>query len=177
MRFAIGKAIMAAGFAVVMAGSSTFVQAVVGHGALAQDASSSAPVVIKLPLADGVSPAEAADSLTLRANLLNLKAVGDLPLSDQVTKITGAKVPLIRVFLFCDPVTAQKIASYNVEFAAYLPCRISLAQDSAGKTWLVMLNLKPLIDQIPLGSDLRKSAEKVNADLLAIMKAGAAGAL
>jgi uncharacterized protein (DUF302 family) len=133
--------------------------------------------VMRMALEKGVSPSDAIESLKLRANKLNMKQVGDLPLSDQVKAMTNKEQRLVRVFLFCDPATAQRISDANVDFAAYLPCRISIAQDKDDKIWLVMLNLAPLIEQIPKDSELRKEAEKVNESLIDIMKAGASGAL
>ena len=133
--------------------------------------------VLRMALEKGVNADDAIESLKLRANKLNMKQVGDLPLSDQVKAMTNKEQRLVRVFLFCDPATAQKISDANIEFAAYLPCRISIAQDKDGKIWLVMLNLQPLIDQIPKDSELRKEAVKVNESLIDIMKAGASGAL
>lgn len=133
--------------------------------------------VMRIEVEKGVSAADAIESLKLRANKLNMKQVGDLPLSDQVKAMTNKDQRLVRVFLFCDPETAQKISDANIEFAAYLPCRISIAEDKDGKLWLVMLNLQPLIDQIAKDSPLRKEAEKVNESLIDIMKSGASGAL
>jgi uncharacterized protein (DUF302 family) len=133
--------------------------------------------VIKLPLARGLSAKDCVQSMQLRANLLNMKQVGDLPLSEQVQAMTGKPQRLIRVFLFCDPLTAVQMMAGSIDFAAYLPCRITLVEGDAGKLWLVMMNLQPLIDSVPPGSPLRDKAEKVGATLMQIMRAGANGSL
>lgn len=138
--------------------------------------SSNAPV-IRLPLAKGLSASDCVQSMQLRANLLNMKQVGDLPLSEQVHAMTGKPQRLIRVFLFCDPLTAVQMVDGSIDFAAYLPCRITLVEDEAGKLWLVMMNLQPLIDSVPPGSPLRRKAEKVGKTLSSIMRAGALGSL
>ncbi len=133
--------------------------------------------VVRLALAKGVSPEDCVQSMDLRANLLNMKKVGDLPLSEQVQEMTGKPQRLIRVFLYCDPLTAMQMVGDSIDFAAYLPCRITLVEDASGKYWLVMMNLKPLIDSVPKGSPLRAQAERVGGILQSIMRAGANGSL
>ena len=137
---------------------------------------SNAPVV-RLPLSKGVSPNDCVQSMQLRANLLNMKQVGDLPLSEQVQAMTGKPQRLIRVFLFCDPLTAVQMVDGSLDFAAYLPCRITLVEDEKQHFWLVMMNLQPLIDSVPQGSPLRAKAEAVGKTLMSIMQAGAKGSL
>lgn len=137
---------------------------------------SNAPV-IRHPLAKGLSAHDCVQSMQLRANLLNMKQVGDLPLSEQVQAMTGKPQRLIRVFLFCDPPTAVQMVTGSIDFAAYLPCRITLVEDETGQLWLVMMNLQPLIDSVPPGSALRKKAQKVGKTLSSIMQAGARGSL
>lgn len=133
--------------------------------------------VVRMPLAKGVTPEDCVQSMDLRANLLNMKKVGDLPLSKQVEEMTGKPQRLIRVFLFCDPLTAMQMVGDSIDFAAYLPCRITLVEDAHSKYWLVMMNLKPLIDSVPKGSPLRAQAERVGGILQSIMHAGANGSL
>jgi uncharacterized protein (DUF302 family) len=133
--------------------------------------------VIRLRVNAGLSAHDCVQSMQLRANLLNMKQVGDLPLSEQVQAMTGKPQRLIRVFLFCDPPTAVQMVDGSIDFAAYLPCRITLVEDEREQLWLVMMNLQPLIDSVPKGSPLRKKAEKVGSTLMSIMRAGAKGAL
>ena len=147
--------------------------------ALAGDAlgKANAPV-IRLRVNAGLSAHDCVQSMQLRANLLNMKQVGDLPLSEQVQAMTGKPQRLIRVFLFCNPLTAvQMVDDGSIDFAAYLPCRITLVEDEHGQLWLVMMNLQPLIDSVPPGSPLRSKAEKVGKTLMSIMQAGARGSL
>ncbi|OYV30514.1 MAG: hypothetical protein B7Z79_06555 [Thiomonas sp. 20-64-9] len=134
--------------------------------------------VIRLRLNAGLSAQDCVQSMQLRANLLNMKQVGDLPLSEQAQAMTGKPQRLIRVFLFCDPPTAvAMVDDGSIDFAAYLPCRITLVEDAHGQLWLVMMNLQPLIDSVPPGSPLRSKAEKVGKTLMSIMQAGARGSL
>lgn len=145
----------------------------------AMPSSSNAPVV-RMPLSKGVSAQDCVQSMQLRANLLNMKEVGDLPLSAQVQAMTGKPQRLIRVFLFCNPLTAVQMVEGvdgSIDFAAYLPCRITLVEDENKRYWLVMMNLQPLIDSVPEGSPLRTKADEVGKMLMSIMRAGAKGSL
>jgi uncharacterized protein (DUF302 family) len=128
--------------------------------------------VIKMPLAEGVSPEDAVESMKLRANLLNIKLVAELPLSKQI-KAMGKKSRRIEIYQFCEPLTAQKMVEYDIHFAAYLPCRISLVEDGEGQHWLVMMNLDMLLSDPDLDKNLRKEAVKVRDGLNEIMQAGA----
>ncbi len=133
--------------------------------------------VVRMKLQKGITPDVAVDCLKLRANLRNMKQVGYLPLSKQVEAMVGRPQRLTEVFLFCNPLIAIEMVAANIDFAAYLPCRITLPEDAAGAYWLVMLDLKPLIAQIPAGSALHAKAEQVNDVLMSIMQAGASGSL
>ncbi|MBN2690871.1 MAG: DUF302 domain-containing protein [Burkholderiaceae bacterium] len=157
------------------AGAGLATQSALASPAMAHGGPNAA--VLRLPLAKGLSPRDCVQSMQLRANLLNMKQVGDLPLSEQVQAMTGKPQRLIRVFLFCDPPTAVQMVDGSLDFAAYLPCRITLVEDENGKFWLVMMNLQPLIDSVPPGSPLRAKAEAVGKTLMRIMRAGARGAL
>ena len=132
--------------------------------------------VIKMPLEDGVSIDDAVQSMKLRANILNIKLVAELPLSKQL-KAMGQKSGFIGIYQFCDPLTAKKMVEYDINFAAYLPCRISVVEDKNGKAWLVMMNMETLLNNPKLDKNLRAEAEKVWKILTEIMKAGAAGDL
>ena len=135
-----------------------------------------AQTVVKKQLAEGVSPDDAVESMKLRANILNIKLVAELPLSKQI-KAMGQKSRRMEIYQFCDPLTAKKMVEYDIDFAAYLPCRISLVEDAKGKYWLVMMNLDMLIQGASLDAALKKEAEKVRDILNQIMDAGVNGDL
>ena len=132
--------------------------------------------VVKMPLAEGVSMNDAVESMKLRANILNFKLVAELPLSKQI-KAMGTSSRRIDIYQFCEPLTAKKMVEYDIDFAAYLPCRISLVEDAKGKAWLVMMNLDMLINNQSLDKNLLKEATKVRDSLMEIMRAGANGEL
>lgn len=136
-------------------------------GAIAQN-------VVKMPLRDGVSLDDAVQSMKIRANNLNMKLVGEMPLSKQLQAM-GEKSRRIEIYQFCDPLMAKKMVEANLDFAAYLPCRITLVEDAKGKGWLIMMNLDPLINGSGLSPELKKDATKVRDTLTDIMQAGAKG--
>ena len=130
--------------------------------------------VVKLKLAPDVSLDDAVEAMKTRANKLNFKMVGELPLSKQLAAM-GQKTGRIEIFQFCDPLAAKKMVDADIDFAAYLPCRIALVQDKHGQGWLVMMNLDMLIEGNRLSPSLKRDAIKVRDTLMQIMKAGAQG--
>lgn len=132
--------------------------------------------VVKMPLAKGVGMDDAVESMKLRANILNIKLVAELPLSAQI-RAMGEKSRRIEIYQFCDALTAKKMVEYDINFAAYLPCRISLVEDAQGQAWLLTFNMDLLIGSAKLNPELKAEAIRVRDTLLAIMKAGAQGEL
>lgn len=139
----------------------------------------SAPGVYKMAVQPNVSMDDAAESMRLRANALNLKLVAELPLSKQVEAITGKPQKTIIIFQFCDALVAKQLIDVNVDFAVFMPCRIALIEDEQGKGWLVMMdvNTDDIAREKRLTLELKKKIEEVRAALINIMKAGAAGEL
>ena len=132
--------------------------------------------VVKMPLADGVGFEDAVESMKLRANMHNMKLVAELPLSKQIEAM-GEKARHMAIYQFCDPLTAQRMVEANMNFAAYLPCRIALVEDEKGHGWLVMMNLDMMLQGATLTKELKVRAVKVRDVLMDIMKAGVNGDL
>lgn len=130
-----------------------------------------------MPLAKGVSPDDAVQSMKLRANLLNMHLVAELPLSRQVSAITGKPSQNVTIFQFCDALTARRMLDDNLAFAAYLPCRIALVEDARGRGWLVMMDLDMILDAADRSPGLKARALEVRDKLEDIMRAGANGDL
>jgi uncharacterized protein (DUF302 family) len=135
--------------------------------------------VYKLAVQPNVSMEDAAESMRLRANALNLKLVAELPLSQQVEAITGKPQKTVIIFQFCDALVAKQLIDVNVDFAVFMPCRIALIEENTGKAWLVMMDVdtSAIAREKKLTPELRKKIEEVRAALINIMKAGAAGDL
>mgnify|MGYP006422103157 CR=1 FL=1 len=149
--------------------------ALISVGASAQGIAIS-DTVMKMPLADDVSMDDAVDSMKLRANSLNFKLVAHLPLSQELAAME-VESGRIEIFQFCDARIANEMLQFNADFAAYLPCRIALIEDTEGKPWLVTLDLGKIIPGANLPPDLLEKAELVRDHIESIMTAGANGEL
>ncbi|MDH5515065.1 MAG: DUF302 domain-containing protein, partial [Gammaproteobacteria bacterium] len=104
------------------------------------------------------------------------KNVGELPLSDQVAAMTGEPQRYLKIYMFCNPLTAAKMVDYSDAFSAYLPCRISVVEDKTGKLWIYTLNMDMMIHGgTRLPDELFEEANTVKDVILDIMNRGAAG--
>ncbi|HEX7971694.1 MAG TPA: DUF302 domain-containing protein, partial [Thiobacillus sp.] len=137
------------------------------------------PGVFKLAIDRGVGMNEAAESMRLRANALNLKLVAELPLSKQVEAVTNQPQRTITIFQFCDALTAKELIDLNIEFAVFMPCRIALIEDASGQGWLVMMdvNVDAVAKEKNVPPALKARIKGVRESLIQIMQAGAKGEL
>lgn len=135
--------------------------------------------VYKVAIDRNVSLSDAAESMRLRANVLNLQLVAELPLSKQVEAITGKPQRTITIFQFCDAVTARNLIDVNLDFAVFMPCRIAMIEDANGQGWLVMMdvNVDAIAKEMRVPQALKDSINAVRNSLLEIMQAGAKGEL
>lgn len=132
--------------------------------------------MIKCKVAEDVDPDDAIDSMKLRANFLNFKMVGHMPLSDQV-KANGGESNRMEIFQFCDANIAAKMVKHSMAFAGYLPCRISLVLDDAGQAWLITLNMDKTMSDASLPKALKGLGMTVRNNIYSIISAGAEGDL
>ena len=137
------------------------------------------PGVYKLAIDRNVTLDEAAESMRLRANALNLKLVAELPLSKQVEAVTGKPQRVVTIFQFCDAVTAMELIDLSIDFATYMPCRIALIEDAQGQGWLIMtdINVDLVAKEKRLQKELTTRIKAVRQGLIEIMQAGAKGEL
>ncbi len=135
--------------------------------------------VYKVAIDRSVSLQDAADSMRLRANALNLKLVAELPLSKQVEAMTNQEQRTVTIFQFCDAVTAKDLIDLNLDFSVYMPCRIALIEDATGQGWLVMMdvNVDAVAKAKRVSPALKARIQAVRQSLLEIMQAGAKGEL
>jgi len=132
--------------------------------------------VWKIPVAEGLSPEDVEETMRFVANEHNIKNVGELPLSAQVEAMTGEKQRYLKIYMFCDPLTAAKMVDFSDAFSAYLPCRISVVEDKNGKLWIYSLNMDMMIHGgTTLPPDLFDEASKVKDTILDIMNRAAEG--
>jgi uncharacterized protein (DUF302 family) len=135
--------------------------------------------VYKVAIDPGISLSDAADSMRLRANALNLKLVAELALSKQVEAMTDQAQRTVTIFQFCDAVTAKDLIDLNLDFSVYMPCRIALIEDAKGQGWLVMMdvNVDAIAKEKRLPQALKDRINEVRQSLVEIMQAGAKGEL
>jgi len=132
--------------------------------------------IILCPIDDGVSMDEAVDSMKLRANGLNFKLVAHMPLSEQVIAM-GEDSKRMEIFQFCDALIAKRMVEHNLIFAGFLPCRIALVEDKAGKAWIVTLNMDAMLKGTNLPANLKPMGLKVRNSIFSIVQAGVEGDL
>jgi uncharacterized protein (DUF302 family) len=130
--------------------------------------------VVKMSVQKGVSLEDASNAMMSKAAELNLKQVGRLKVHEQI-RARGKESPHLEILQFCDPDDALLMVLKDPLYSAYMPCRIALVEDVAGKPWLFMLNLDMLINSNSLPTDLQELAIRVNQAMLAVMTAGATG--
>ena len=135
----------------------------------------------KMPVAEDVSFDDAVESMKLRANEINFKFVGHSPLWKDIAAITGEDTPRVEIFNFCDAMVARKVLDYAPEFIVFIPCRIALLEDAAGKLWVMTLdwNVNWLnLAQNPnsvLDKELREEAVRIREGIRYIMEGAATG--
>ena len=132
--------------------------------------------VWKVPVQEGLGWEDVEQTMRFVANEHNIKNVGELPLSEQVAAMTGKPQRFLKIYMFCNPLTAANMFDYSVAFSAYLPCRISLIEDPEGKLWLYTLNMDMMIHGGKvLPEALKEEAIGVKDTILDIMNRGATG--
>ncbi len=132
--------------------------------------------VWKAKVNDSLSAEDVEQVLRNVANEHNIKNVGELPLSKQVEAMTGQPFRFMKIYMFCNAMTAAKMVDYSDAYSAYLPCRVTLLQDKQGKFWLYTLNMDLMIHGgTPLPPELKKEALRVKFIMQDILRRGASG--
>lgn len=132
--------------------------------------------MIKCKVVEDVSTDDAIESMKLRANFLNFKLVGHMPLSEQV-KANGGESNLMEIFQFCDANIAAQMVRFSMAFAGYLPCRISVVEDDDGQPWLITLNMDTTMSDASLPKELQGLGLTVRNNIYSIISAGSEGDL
>ena len=132
--------------------------------------------VWKMPVEEGLTIEDVEEAMRFVANEYNIKNVGELPLSKQIESMSGKPYRYMKIFMFCNALTAAQMVDYSDAFSAYLPCRVTLLEDKKGKLWIYSLNMDLMIHGgTPLPPALKKEALKVKMIIREIMARGAAG--
>lgn len=133
-------------------------------------------MVVKIKVEEGISAKDLDASILSIANELNIKNVGELPLSKQVEAMSGKPYRHVKIYLLCNAMTAANMLNYNDSFSAFLPCRISVVEDRQGELWLYAMNMDLMISGgEPIPPALKKEALIVQNTLNEIMQRAAEG--
>lgn len=133
-------------------------------------------MIVKYAVADGVTVEDLDTSILSIANELNIKNVGELPLSKQVEAMSGKPYRYVKIYLLCNAMTAASMLNYNDAFSSFLPCRISVIEDETGKLWIYTLDMDLMIyGGQPIPPALKAEAITVRDTLNEIMERAAEG--
>ena len=143
---------------------------------LVETGNAAAATVWKVKVAEGLSFEEVDESIKAVAIDRNIKGVGELPLGDQVEAMTGKPWRKLKIYLYCNPLTAAKMVDYDIAYSAYLPCRVSLVEDENGDLWITTLDMDMMIHGgRTLPPELRDEALRVKDIILDILNRAAEG--
>ena len=133
-------------------------------------------MIVKVKANDGITAEQLQTSIRTIANELNIKNVGELPLSEQVESMTGQPYRYVKIYMLCDAMTAASMLNYNDAFASFLPCRITVLEDEEGTLWLSTMDLNLMIHGgKPIPPALKFDAIKIRDVLNEIMLRSAVG--
>eukprot|EP01034_Spumella_vulgaris_P033887 gene33887-41800_t len=93
----------------------------------------------------GVTVTEIEDAFASVAAEDNIRAVGELPLSQELQLRSGQPGKFLKVYSYCDPAAARTMVDFNPGMAALLPCRISVVEQQDG-LWIYTMNMDMLIN-------------------------------
>lgn len=133
-------------------------------------------VVKSVAVKEGMKPEDVVDSLKSLAVQHNMLFVGESPFYKQVEAVTGKPFRFVAFYSFCDAMVGVKMMDYNSAYTAFMPCRISLAEDKTGRLWLHMMDLNVFIyGGKPLPAEVKEGAIKVRDALDKILVGAASG--
>jgi len=133
-------------------------------------------MIRKVKIADDVTNADVKEALGSLATAYGIKAVGFLPLSDEIDAQTGSKRKTIEIYSYCNPLTAGTMVDYSMAFGAFLPCRIALMEDPNGDRWLYAMAMELMIEGgHTLKPDMLKKANLVRTTIYGMMDLAAEG--
>ena len=130
----------------------------------------------KVAVKEGLSAEDVEQTMKFVANEHNFKNVGELPLYKEIEAMSGKPSRFIKIYMFCNALTAARMIDFSPAYSAYLPCRITLLEDNTGKLWLYTLNMDLMIHggkELP--PELKQEAVQVKEIILDIINRGAKG--
>ena len=124
----------------------------------------------------GVTVADIEAALATVATDENTKAVGVLPLSDELqARDPSVKQKMLRVISYCSPATARMMVDFSPAMAAFLPCRVTIVEKEDG-LWLYTLNMDMMIKMgKKMPPELKAATMKVRNTIWKMLEKGSAG--
>ncbi|MFO8152003.1 DUF302 domain-containing protein [Thioalkalivibrio sp.] len=123
-------------------------------------------LVYRRQVVPGRDASDVERSLEQAAADLGLESLGMLPVQQEIRSRLRDDFPLLQVYLFCDPHLAVDLMRHNPATAAYLPCRVTLYEESAGDLWVMVPNLDLVLHgSRPLPLALQERAAGLQAQL------------
>ena len=143
-------------------------------------------MAIKYKAKPGLSFDDVVESMKLRANMVNLKLVGQSPMWKDIRAVLGDNdAPRMEVFHFCDIAAGRAVLKYSPEAIVFLPCRIDVMEDADHNIWVLTLDwdvswLDSISGKMGLdehAKELVKYAKQIREEIDDVMKAAANGEL
>ncbi len=124
----------------------------------------------------GVTVADIEAALSTVATDENTKAVGVLPLSDELqARDPSVKQKMLRVISYCSPATARMMVDFSPAMAAFLPCRVTIVEQEDG-LWLYTLNMDMMIKMgKKMPPELKAATMKVRNTIWKMLEKGSSG--
>lgn len=123
----------------------------------------------------GVTIDQIEQALASVATEMNIRPVGELPLSKELEARSGKPEKLLKIYNYCNPQTARMMVDFSPHMAAYLPCRVALVEKEDG-LWLYTLNMDMMIKMgRKLPPELKAAATKVRDAIWQMMEKGSQG--
>lgn len=124
----------------------------------------------------GVTVEDIENAFATVATDMNIKAVGVLPLSDELqARDPSKKQPMLRVVSYCSPSTARMMVDFSPAMSAFLPCRVVITEKEDG-LYLYTLNMDMMIKMgKKMPADLKVATMKVRDTIWAMMQKGSTG--
>lgn len=123
----------------------------------------------------GVTVAEIEQAFASVAVEDNVRPVGELFVSNELAARSGKKEPFLKVYSYCDPATARLMVDFSPAMAAFLPCRVTVVEQSDG-LWIYTMNMDMLIK---MGREMPPTVSgailRVRGTLLKMLDRGASG--
>lgn len=137
-------------------------------------------IVAKKKALPGLSFDEVIESLQSKAFDMNMRPTGHNTPWKVLRETYDPASPRLEFLSFCDLITMRMILDYSLEFGAFVPCRITVAEDAEGQIWLYTLDwdvrwldTSPNPNRLP--DELRERALKVRENIEIMMEAAATG--